>query len=492
MKLLDRQWIQGLLKLLAVPRSKPTRETERIVAMQLHIVLPAKIGVAVIALYYLFSDWSFVAPSTYLVVLETLQKYFFVYILCNVAAGTVYCFWRRLPGGIFQWLVFTFGLLDGLFVAGLAFMTEGFQSMAYWLFPGLILLNAISIPLATPQIVLNLLLSFFYVGAGVLEVKIPPGVLTTLTFTAHPTSPRPVISPRDTNRVSRSRFRTSNLPTDTTAEAKIMEPDLPRLFVLWLLTACCYGVQVLAERRRRELEEAREFAVREGQLHSAGRLAAEIAHQLKNPLSIINNAAFSLHRALKEGKPASAGQIQIIQEEIDRADRILTDLMGYAQLSEGRVEKLSVSEEVDRAIEQVFPRAVNYGITVERHYDSNLPPLLMQRRHLAGILVNLLQNAREVLNGSGSVAVTASYRSDDSVEITISDSGPGIPTDKVERIFEPYYTTRQKGTGLGLAIVKHNVELYAGTVRAESGLGKGARFVLTFPAKAAINPAAPT
>src|SRR5262249_34885048 len=94
------------------------------------------------------------------------------------------------------------------------------------------------------------------------------------------------------------------------------EPYILRFSVLLLLTACCYGVQVLAGRQRQAIEEEQEFAVREGQLHSAGRLAAEIAHQLKNPLGIINNAIFSMQRALKEGKPVPEGQIEMIQEEI--------------------------------------------------------------------------------------------------------------------------------------------------------------------------------
>ena len=109
-------------------------------------------------------------------------------------------------------------------------------------------------------------------------------------------------------------------------------PDLPRVLILWLLTACCYGVQVLAERQRRALEEAREFASREGQLHSAGRLAAEFAHQIKNPLAIINNAAFSLHKTLG-ANPGVAQQIGIIQEEVARADQVITQIMGYAKLS---------------------------------------------------------------------------------------------------------------------------------------------------------------
>jgi signal transduction histidine kinase len=83
--------------------------------------------------------------------------------------------------------------------------------------------------------------------------------------------------------------------------------------------------------------------------------------------------------------------------------------------------------------------------------------------------------------------ITAKCRPDNSAVVTISDSGPGIPRDKIEKIFEAYYTTKQKGTGLGLAIVKHNIELYGGSVRVESELGKGARFTLVFPAKTAMH-----
>jgi signal transduction histidine kinase len=112
----------------------------------------------------------------------------------------------------------------------------------------------------------------------------------------------------------------------------------------------------------------------------------------------------------------------------------------------------------------------------------------MQRRHLSEIVVNLLTNAREAMNEHGTVSVSAAHRGDDSIQISVRDSGPGVPPDRLERIFEAYYSTKEKGTGLGLAIVKHNAELYAGTVRVESGLGKGARFIVTFPAKTAVSP----
>jgi signal transduction histidine kinase len=109
----------------------------------------------------------------------------------------------------------------------------------------------------------------------------------------------------------------------------------------------------------------------------------------------------------------------------------------------------------------------------------------MLRRHLSEIFVNLLQNAREALNGTGLVTITAACRAGNLIEIVIQDSGPGIPRDRLRRVFEAYFTTKEKGTGLGLAIVKNNVELYGGSVHVESELGKGARFVVSLPARTA-------
>ena len=162
--------------------------------------------------------------------------------------------------------------------------------------------------------------------------------------------------------------------------------------------------------------------------------------------------------------------------------------MGYAQLSEGRVEKLDVVRKINQAIEQVFPAAVPTEITVIKNIAGHFPPLLMQRAHLSEILVNLLLNAREALGGQGNVSVAAVSLRDHSIEISVADDGPGVAPDKVGRIFEAYFTTKEKGTGLGLAIVKHNVELYGGNVRVESALGKGAKFTVVFPAKALPRP----
>ena len=470
--------------MLAMGRPEPTRQAERILAMQRDVVLPSKAGVILVVFYYLFlSDWVYDMPTTRLVVQDTVKYYFLVYLLCN-CAGAFFYFWRRLPPGLFQWLAFTMGLLDGLFITGLTIVTGGFDSILFWVFPCLIVLNALSIQLAVPQIVLNLLLSLFYlsaglsiphIGEGAVNPTPPPGLRAT-NQVSHGTS--------DTVAKPRKPPRPDNLEDETAPVEISTETFMLRVSVLWLLTLCCYGAQVLIERQRIALEEASEFAAREGQLHSAGRLAAEFAHQIKNPLAVINNAAYSLQRSLRTGKGDAAGQIQIIQEEVARADRVITQISGYAQLSEGRVEKLEVIAELDRAIGQVFPSAVPTGIIIHREYAAHFPPLLMQRGHLSEILVNLLQNAREALGQEGNVFITAHCHRDHSIDISVRDDGPGVPPDKTERIFEAYYTTKEKGTGLGLAIVKHNVELYGGTVQVESKSGQGAEFLLVFPAKA--------
>src|SRR5262249_39651563 len=160
------------------------------------------------------------------------------------------------------------------------------------------------------------------------------------------------------------------------------------------------------------------------QLQTAGRLAAEIAHQIKNPLAIISNAAWSLQRSFETGKKTSIEPIEIIREEVARADRIITELMGYAQLAEGRVEKLDVTEEMDKAIARAFPSGAQYKVSIKKSYAPDLPSLMMQRNHLAEVFINILQNAREAMNGKGRIDVKIENGPNYNVIVTMADNGP--------------------------------------------------------------------
>jgi signal transduction histidine kinase len=449
------QWLKRMLALMEIPAPDAPRLLRRLELMERDIMLPLKaFAIGMILYSFVSTPWFGLASSVLDVTVETVQSLFWFYVVGNVAFALLMLNPARLPLAVVQWTVVTSSLVDGLFITGMALLTGGLDSILFWLFVGLVVRNAVSVPPGVSQLILNFAISLCYILVGVLDVSVvrnlDVGTMRVLNWTPHEV---------------------------------LGQPFALRLMVLWLTAVSCYGAQVLLERQRLATEEAEEFATREGQLRSAGRLAAEFAHQIKNPLAVINNAAFSLQRALRDGKIEARQQLEIIQEEVSRADRIVTQIMGYAQLTEGRVEKLNVAEELERALIQVFPPAVPTGIRVHREFGRTFPPLLMQRRHFSEILLNLLKNAREAVGDKGNVYLMATSRRGYSVEITVKDDGPGIPPDKTERIFEAYYTTKEHGTGLGLAIVKHNVELYGGIIRVESGLGKGATFTLLFPAK---------
>jgi signal transduction histidine kinase len=463
-------WLRQLFTLLEIPVPDTARQFRRIQIVERNIMLPVKaVFIAMIAYSFDIKPWFGLQASTLDVVVETVQYIFQAYIFISIIVALILVAMERLPLAVVQWTVVADGLVDGLFVGALAVVSGGLDSILFWLFVVLIIRNAASTPPGFSQLFLNLATNLCYVAVGLIDVS----VISSLDDTT---------------------LRTF----DFEPHEDLGQPFALRLVVLGLTTICCYGAQVLLERQRLAVEEAGEFASREGQLHSAGRLAAEFAHQIKNPLAIINNTAHSLKRAVRENKNSAAQQIEIIQEEVARADKVITQIMGYAQLSEGRVEKLDVVEEIDRAIAQVFPAAMPTEIKIHRDYSPPFPPLLMQHGHLSEILANLLQNARDTLGDKGNIFVTAQCRRDLAVEISIADDGPGIPPEKIIRIFEAYYTTKKNGSGIGLAIVKHNTEIYGGTVRlesplleskpGESGLGNGAKFTISFPAKVLPRP----
>ena len=302
-------------------------------------------------------------------------------------------------------------------------------------------------PIATTQIVANLSVSVIYLCAGAFDIV-----------------------------VARSEEELENITG---------EPVVLRALLLMLMTACGYGLQVLIDKQRRMEDEEDEFDRRQSQLQASGRLAAEIAHQVKNPLGIINNAAFALGQVMGENETAKR-QVGLIREEVNRADQIITKLMGYAQLVEGRLARLNVNEALDAAILKVFPKGSKFGTRIRREYGIALPPLLAQPEHISEVFVNVIQNAREALCNNGEIQIKTSYEGDYRFRVVIEDNGPGIPADLLESVFEPYHTTKERGTGLGLAIVRHNTELYGGTVEIESKLGKYTRFNLLFPGRTAI------
>ena len=448
-----------LLDLVRISAPDTPRILQRIGIMEQNIILPIKVAGIVMVLCFYLKPWVSRGYNVLDVEVNASKGFFWFYTGASAVVAALLLAKRRLPVQGVQWIAFVNCLMDGIFLGVLTLVTGGYNSVLYWVFLAMIVRGTVTAPRPTSQLLLNLTLSACYVIAGYFDL----------------------IVAKQLDHEARVDLRMSDPPQDP------VESLFLRVALLVLMTVCCYGLQALLERQRRVVREAREFAMREGQLRAAGRLAAEFTHQIKNPLGIINNALFSARKALKQGKPVT-DQLSIIQEEVEHSDRIIVQIMGYGELSEGRVEKLDVIEELDRAIERVLPKAAGFSVKVHRDYAPPFPPVFMQRRHLFDSFINILQNARESFNGKkGNIFVTARCKSDNAVEVSIRDDGPGIPPDKHNRIFEAYYTTKEKGTGLGLAAVKNNVEVYGGSIRVESELGKGARFVLTFPTETPMN-----
>lgn len=361
-----------------------------------------------------------------------------------------------------QWLhaIILGGIVtDALLAGAMLIFTEGLNSELFWWFPLLLLRSSYSLQLGWSLIIsMALIIGTYVLGVWIdWRVTIADAEYAQLT----------------------------QLPV-------IYQPyQLNKLFYLKVSLLAGIGIWLIAFRvtlemiRQHKLEEA-EINLRKEQLAASGRLAAEIAHKLKNPLAIINNASYTLQKTVKEGKKTITQQIQIIREEVARSDQLITQLMGYAQLLEGKVERVNVRQEIENAIMQVFPPAVQFEITIIRDYGPGVPDLLIQRQHLNDILINILVNAREALNGKGTIWIATRFNVNQMVEIRIKDNGPGIPPEIKDRVFEPYFTTKEHGTGLGLAIVKHNVEMYGGSVKIYSESGKGTEVVVEFPAVSMI------
>jgi len=421
----------------------------RIRFMERSTVLPVKAVYFLVLIFYLyFIEWPEMdSDRVRWTLLRTIQWFFIFCLIVNVIIGVMLIRMEEFTTRVLREVVFSICLFDALLLAMMTELTGGFESFLFWMFLGLQIRNAISMPIATTQIVANLSVSVIYLCAGTFDIV-----------------------------VARSEEELENITG---------EPVMLRALLLMLMTACGYGLQVLIDKQRRMEDEEDEFDRRQSQLQASGRLAAEIAHQVKNPLGIINNAAFALGQVMGENKTAKR-QVGLIREEVNRADQIITKLMGYAQLVEGRLARLNVNEALDAAILKVFPKGSKFGTRIRREYGIALPPLLAQPEHISEVFVNVIQNAREALCNNGEIQIKTSYEGDYRFRVVIEDNGPGIPADLLESVFEPYHTTKERGTGLGLAIVRHNTELYGGTVEIESKLGKYTRFNLLFPGRTAI------
>jgi len=240
-------------------------------------------------------------------------------------------------------------------------------------------------------------------------------------------------------------------------------------------------LQLEVRRLRQELERKNEALRRSERLAALGEMAAGLAHEVRNPLCGIALQASVLEREVTD-RPQAAAAAQRICQGVRTLDRLVTDVLSFAQ--EGRLElgATDPSAVVDRALAHLQPYAIELDTRVV--VDPCDAPLCIvaDATRLERALFNLLLNAVQATGRAGRVTIaTRPARDDEGVELVIADDGPGIAPEHLDRIFNPFFTTKAEGTGLGLSIVHRIIEAHAGRITVHSRPGAGATFMVWLP-----------
>ncbi|MEZ4649034.1 MAG: ATP-binding protein [Candidatus Eisenbacteria bacterium] len=267
------------------------------------------------------------------------------------------------------------------------------------------------------------------------------------------------------------------------AAARIGEiaPELPAngTFTGPVLTLFAFHDTTSIHELRRELDRTRDLA-------ALGRMAATVAHELRNPLGVIQGFA-TLHQRDLTAEGRDTKSIDRILQGVEGANRIVEDLLEYSRPVAPKDESISVEALLaeSTATLEVSPR-FRRGISVDVEVDPRLPAIRGDRRLLLQALANLYHNAVDAIDGDGSLSVraraTGGFGGRERLRVVVRDSGCGLSAEEVQRIFEPFYTTKPGGTGLGMAIVRRTIEAHGGEIHVVSARGRGTSVVLDLPA----------
>jgi signal transduction histidine kinase len=254
--------------------------------------------------------------------------------------------------------------------------------------------------------------------------------------------------------------------------------------------------ETLAETNRKLLQ-AQEEARRSERLAALGQMSAGLAHEIRNPLGVIKGSAEMLHQKLGESNPLATELAGYISSETNRLSALVTRFLDFARPLHAELTPQDITNVLNRALQDVSlaQKEESASVRVERQYQAHLPMVPLDESLCEQAFVNLIQNAYDAMGSRGgtlrvkAARVNGGNRS--GVEVRIEDTGPGIPDELREQIFNPFVTTKKTGVGLGLSIVSRIIDGHHGTIRVESGRdgddNKGAGFVMFFPVEVGID-----
>ena len=253
---------------------------------------------------------------------------------------------------------------------------------------------------------------------------------------------------------------------------------------LYFLSTFAVIIMVL-ERARSESERLHARLREAERLATAGELAAGMAHEIRNPLAAIVNATALLTDESGLTPDERASTLTAIRTEARRLNRILSDFLHFARPQVARRAPGDIREVVQHVgalIRDDHSRAPRVDVRVA--VDPAVPPFAFDRDQLTQVLWNVALNGVEAMNGRGRLSLEVARRNGD-VALAVSDTGPGIPRERLPRVFEPFYSGKPNGSGLGLTIAERIVAAHGGRIEIDSAPGGGTRVTMLFPLEAA-------
>jgi len=234
------------------------------------------------------------------------------------------------------------------------------------------------------------------------------------------------------------------------------------------------------------LEKSRETLLQAEKMAMVGKLAAGMAHSIRNPFTSVKMRLFSLSRSLKLNSEQEE-DFDVVTDEIRHIDTIVQNFLEFSRPPKLQVRTISPSQVVDMTLQLLEHRLKAYDVSVKVVRPGPLPEIQGDPEQLKEVLVNLIINACEAMGRGGHITIREvrkdAGKKNAAAAVMVEDDGPGMPASVKEKVFQPFFTTKEEGTGLGLSIAARIMEEHGGTLAVESEEGQGAVFVLAFPSK---------
>jgi signal transduction histidine kinase len=243
------------------------------------------------------------------------------------------------------------------------------------------------------------------------------------------------------------------------------------------------------EETNRQLRRVEAEARRAERLAALGQLSAGLAHEIRNPLGVIKGSAEMLSQKVKDSQPLVTELAGYISSEVNRLNALVARFLDFARPSALELRPERIPDIVDRALQAAEAQFPEARVKIERQYAPDLPEIPADRQLCEQVFINLITNAFQAMDGQGGTLRVAIAQETSGgqpgVCVTVEDTGPGVPPELREQIFNPFFTSKKDGVGLGLSIVAKIVDDHRGTIRFDPDTAGGARFRVFLPKGAA-------